>query len=64
MRENRLRALLSRDQNAIGTFLNFPDAALVEFTGLSGFDWILFDAEHEHRIRIASLLISAHPPRP
>lgn len=47
MRENRLHTLLSRGETAIGTFLNFPDPALVEFTGLCGFDWILFDAEHE-----------------
>jgi 4-hydroxy-2-oxoheptanedioate aldolase len=47
MRENRLRLLVSRGETAIGTFLNFPDAALVEFTGLAGFDWVLFDAEHE-----------------
>lgn len=47
MRENGLRRLLARRESAIGTFLNFPDARLVEFTGLSGFDWVLFDAEHE-----------------
>jgi 4-hydroxy-2-oxoheptanedioate aldolase len=47
MRANALRALLERGEIAVGTFLNFPDPALVEFTGHSGFDWILFDAEHE-----------------
>jgi len=47
MRRNALRALLRRGDLAVGTFLNFPEPGLVEFTGLCGFDWVLFDAEHE-----------------
>jgi 4-hydroxy-2-oxoheptanedioate aldolase len=47
MRENALRRALRGDGLSIGTFLNFPDASLVEFIGRCGFDWILLDAEHE-----------------
>jgi 2-keto-3-deoxy-L-rhamnonate aldolase RhmA len=47
MRANAMRALLERGDVSVGTFLNFPDPGLVEFTGHRGFDWILFDAEHE-----------------
>jgi 2-keto-3-deoxy-L-rhamnonate aldolase RhmA len=47
MRRNALRAVLDRGGVSVGTFLNFPDPGLVEFTGLCGFDWVLFDAEHE-----------------
>jgi len=47
VRQNALRVLLDSGGVAVGTFLNFPDPGLVEFTGLCGFDWVLFDAEHE-----------------
>jgi len=44
---NRLRQLLTEDRPLLGTFLNFPSAAMVEFSGLAGFDWVLIDGEHE-----------------
>lgn len=47
MRENRLRQRLHDGGVLVGTFLSFPDPALVEFTGLAGFDWVLLDGEHE-----------------
>lgn len=47
VRRNQLRAKLREGGVLVGTFLNFPDPSLVEFTGLAGFDWILIDAEHE-----------------
>jgi len=47
MRPNALRRAIASEELSVGTFLNFPDASLVEFVGLSGFDWVLFDAEHE-----------------
>jgi 2-keto-3-deoxy-L-rhamnonate aldolase RhmA len=47
VRGNRLRARLHEGGVLVGTFLNFPDPSLVEFTGLAGFDWVLIDAEHE-----------------
>jgi 2-keto-3-deoxy-L-rhamnonate aldolase RhmA len=47
MRPNALRCELRGDGLSIGTFLNFPDATLLEFAGRCGFDWILLDAEHE-----------------
>jgi 2-keto-3-deoxy-L-rhamnonate aldolase RhmA len=47
VRRNVLREGLATGRPLFGSFLNFPDASLVEFTGLCGFDWVLFDAEHE-----------------
>src|SRR5438552_129787 len=44
---NRLRQLLAEDRPLLGTFVNFPDPALVEFSGMAGFDWVMLDGEHE-----------------
>jgi 2-keto-3-deoxy-L-rhamnonate aldolase RhmA len=47
MRVNAFRHQLEDSKLSVGTFLNFPDPSLVEFTGLAGFDWLIIDAEHE-----------------
>ncbi len=44
---NRLRELLAEGRPLFGTFVNFPSPALVEFSCLAGFDWVMIDGEHE-----------------
>jgi 4-hydroxy-2-oxoheptanedioate aldolase len=46
MRENRLKAKLSRGEAALGCSLMFPSPQIVEMLGYSGFDWVLLDCEH------------------
>jgi 4-hydroxy-2-oxoheptanedioate aldolase len=46
VRRNRLRELLLEDRPLVGVFVSIPSAALVEYCGLIGFDWICLDAEH------------------
>lgn len=46
MRGNRLRELLLEDRPLVGVFVSIASAALVEYCGLIGFDWVCLDAEH------------------
>ncbi len=46
MRRNRMRELLLEDRPLVGVFISIPAAALVEYCGFFGFDWVCLDAEH------------------
>lgn len=46
MRENRTKRLLREGKPAFGCFVQFPDAALVEFTAYQGWDFLILDGEH------------------
>lgn len=45
---NPLREILSESKRPlVGAILSFPSPRLVEFLGLSGFDWLFLDGEHD-----------------
>jgi 2-keto-3-deoxy-L-rhamnonate aldolase RhmA len=46
MRENRTRRVLQEGRPAFGCFVQFPDAALVEFAAYQGWDFLILDGEH------------------
>lgn len=63
MRTNRARTTLREGHPAFGCLVRYPDASLVEFLALQGFDFLVFDGEHgtlgpqacEHMVRAAEL---------
>ena len=63
MRENRTKAKLKAGEAVLGCLTRTPDAALVEFLGYCGWDFVILDAEHgtyvprdiEHLLRAAEL---------
>ncbi len=46
MRTNTVRQKLKSGQVAIGCFVGFPSAEVVEVCGYSGYDFVMIDAEH------------------
>lgn len=46
MRANVVRQKLKSGQVVIGCFVGFPSAEVVEICGLSGYDFVMIDAEH------------------
>jgi 4-hydroxy-2-oxoheptanedioate aldolase len=46
IRPNRLKAMLARGENAVGTFVKTTDPAVVEALGLAGLDFVVLDNEH------------------
>lgn len=46
MRANAVRQKLKAGQTVIGCFVGFPSAEVVEICGLSGYDFVMIDAEH------------------
>ncbi|MSQ11106.1 MAG: hypothetical protein EXR48_00145 [Dehalococcoidia bacterium] len=61
MRNRLLKEKLCKGEPALGLFINTPSPALVEMSGLLGFDYVILDAEHgipdletcEHLVRAA-----------
>ncbi|MSQ14132.1 MAG: hypothetical protein EXR47_08455 [Dehalococcoidia bacterium] len=61
MRKNPLKAKLRNGEAIVGLFINLPSPALVEMTGLMGYDYVIIDGEHgiadlescEHMVRAA-----------
>ncbi len=64
MNENRLKAMIGRDEAAIGTWITLSDPAVVELLGLAGYDFAIIDIEHasldyqtvENMIRAAEMI--------
>jgi 4-hydroxy-2-oxoheptanedioate aldolase len=46
MRVNSVISKMKADQMAYGGYLSFPSSTIVEFLGLAGFDFVMFDGEH------------------
>lgn len=46
MFENKLKKMLKEGKSAIGTFVSMNSPDLVEIMGLTGFDFVIIDAEH------------------
>jgi len=46
MFENKLKKILKEGKSAIGTFASINSPDLVEIMGLTGFDFVIIDAEH------------------
>ncbi len=46
MRTNLVRQKLKAGEVVIGCFVGFPSAEVVEICGLSGYDFVMIDAEH------------------
>ena len=46
MLENRTKAKLAAGEPAFGCFVRTPEPQLVEYVGLLGWDFLVFDAEH------------------
>jgi 4-hydroxy-2-oxoheptanedioate aldolase len=46
MFENKLKKMLKEGKSAIGTFASMNSPDLVEIMGLTGFDFVIIDAEH------------------
>ncbi len=63
MRANTTKAKLKAGQAVFGCFVRYPDASLIEFLGYTGWDFLVFDAEHgpieprdcENMVRAAEL---------
>ena len=46
MLENRTKAKLAAGEAAFGCFVRTPESQLVEYVGMLGWDFLVFDAEH------------------
>lgn len=46
MLENRTKAKLAAGQPAFGCFVRTPEPQLIEYVGMLGWDFLVFDAEH------------------
>jgi hypothetical protein len=63
VRPNHTKARLQAGETALGCFLRYPDATLVEVVGYQPWDFVVFDGEHgtlepaacEHMVRAAEL---------
>lgn len=63
MRPNHTKVRLQAGETALGCFLRYPDATLVEVVGYQPWDFVVFDGEHgtlepaacEHMVRAAEL---------
>jgi len=63
VRTNKVKARIKAGETVFGCFVRFPDAGLVEFLALQGWDFFVFDGEHgtvmpedcEHMTRAAEL---------
>jgi 4-hydroxy-2-oxoheptanedioate aldolase len=61
VRTNTTKAKLLAGESVVGVFIAFPSPALVELSGLAGFDFVVIDCEHgpmnpesvEHMVRAA-----------
>lgn len=55
MKQNKFKAALKRGDIQLGIWSTIPDSLVAEALAQSGFDWVLFDAEHTP-IEIAGLM--------
>ena len=46
MLENRVKASLAAGEPAFGCFVRTPEPSLIEYVGILGWDFLVFDAEH------------------
>lgn len=46
MNENLIKHRLARGETVTGCFVRYPSATLAEFVAMSGWDFLVFDAEH------------------
>ena len=46
MLENRVKAKLAAGEPAFGCFVRTPESQLIEYVGMLGWDFLVFDAEH------------------
>ena len=46
MLENRVKAKLAAGEPAFGCFVRTPEASLIEYVAMLGWDFLVFDAEH------------------
>ena len=46
MQKNQTKEKLKAGETVFGSFVRYPDPALIEFLGYQGWDFLVFDAEH------------------
>ena len=46
MLENRTKAKLAAGESVFGCFVRTPEPQLIEYVGMLGWDFLVFDAEH------------------